>query len=216
MLYTKIQPKSFLGSGEEDFKCFLYIYGHEGHLDELTLTIWTIFYPPPPHTHTPTPLYQKVSHEVRRNIALGFQRRSVDRRRTDEDGRRTASDHNSSSWTFGSAKLKHYEPEHDKTNKNGMSAQRRLRSAWASAQSDQNLRCPHEETMGRKVPIERTARALIRLGGWPGWSESSLGRHGILLAFVMRCLILFTNILQRCYWTRCSHKYITNLTYNSA
>ena len=28
---------------------------------------------------------------------------------------------------------------------NGMCAQRRLRSAWASTQSDQNLRCPHEE-----------------------------------------------------------------------
>ena len=27
---------------------------------------------------------------------------------------------------------------------NGMCAQRRLRSAWAFAQSDQNLRCPHE------------------------------------------------------------------------
>ena len=27
-------------------------------------------------------------------------------------------------------------------------AQRRLRSVWASAQSDQSLRCPHEETLG--------------------------------------------------------------------
>ena len=27
-------------------------------------------------------------------------------------------------------------------------AQRRLRSAWASAQSDQSLRCPHEESLG--------------------------------------------------------------------
>ena len=33
---------------------------------------------------------------------------------------------------------------------NGMCAQRRLRSAWASAsaQSDQSLRCPHEESLG--------------------------------------------------------------------
>ena len=30
----------------------------------------------------------------------------------------------------------------------GMCAQRRLRSAWASAQSDQSLRCPHEESSG--------------------------------------------------------------------
>ena len=41
---------------------------------------------------------------------------------------------------------------------NGMCAQRRLRSAWASAQSDQS-----------------SLWRLIRLGGCPGWSESSLG-----------------------------------------
>ena len=29
-----------------------------------------------------------------------------------------------------------------------MCAQQRLRSAWASAQSDQSLRCPHEEILG--------------------------------------------------------------------
>ena len=54
-------------------------------------------------------------------------------------------------------------------------AQRRLRSAWASAQSDQSLRCPHEETLGPQLPIQCTAKTLIRLGGCPGWSESSLG-----------------------------------------
>ena len=31
---------------------------------------------------------------------------------------------------------------------NGMCAQRRLRSAWASAQSNQSLRFPHEESLG--------------------------------------------------------------------
>ena len=65
---------------------------------------------------------------------------------------------------------------HDKTKQqNGMRAQRRLRSAWVSAQSDQNLRCPPEESLGPYLPIERTAKTLIRLGGCPGWSESSLG-----------------------------------------
>ena len=76
-------------------------------------------------------------------------------------------------------------------------AQRRLRSAWASAQSDQSLRCPYEESLGPKLSIKRTAKTLIRLdteeslgpklsikrtaktlirlGGCPGWSESSLG-----------------------------------------
>ena len=43
-------------------------------------------------------------------------------------------------------------------------AQRRLRSAWASAQSDQSLRCPHEENLGPQLPIKRTAKTLIRLG----------------------------------------------------
>ena len=42
-------------------------------------------------------------------------------------------------------------------------AQRRLRSAWASAQSDQSLRCPHEESLGSKLPTERTAKTLMRL-----------------------------------------------------
>ena len=54
-------------------------------------------------------------------------------------------------------------------------AQRRLRSAWASPQSDQSLRCPHEESLDSYLPTERTAKTLIRLGGCPGWSESSLG-----------------------------------------
>ena len=58
---------------------------------------------------------------------------------------------------------------------NGLCTQRRLRSACSSAQSDQSLRCPHEESLGPKLPIERTAKTLIRLGGCPGWSESSLG-----------------------------------------
>ena len=31
------------------------------------------------------------------------------------------------------------------------------RSAWASAQSDQSLRCPHEEALGPWLRIERTA-----------------------------------------------------------
>ena len=49
-------------------------------------------------------------------------------------------------------------------------------SDWAaSAQSDQSLRCPHEESLGPYLPIVCTAKTLIRLGGCPGWSESSLG-----------------------------------------
>ena len=65
------------------------------------------------------------------------------------------------------------EPPQDKTHQSGMCAQRRLRSA----QSDQSLRHPHEESLGPYLPIERTAKTLIRLGGCLGWSESLLGAH---------------------------------------
>ena len=47
-------------------------------------------------------------------------------------------------------------------------AQRRIRSAWASVQSDQSLRFPHEEALGPWLRIECTAKSLIRLGGCPG------------------------------------------------
>ena len=62
---------------------------------------------------------------------------------------------------------------------NGMCTQRRLRSAWASAQSDQSLRCPHDESLGPQLPIEHTAKTLIRLGEAPGWSEYSLGAQSL-------------------------------------
>ena len=44
-----------------------------------------------------------------------------------------------------------------------------------------SLRYPHEKSIGT-LPIECTAKALIRLGRCPGWSESSLGTHAILLS----------------------------------
>ena len=86
--------------------------------------------------------------------------------------------------TFLQNKVMHvslFEPPHDKNQQRGMCAQRRLRSAWASAQSDQSFRGPHEETLGPYLPIECTAKTLTRLGGCPGWSESSLDTHATLL-----------------------------------
>ena len=65
-----------------------------------------------------------------------------------------------------------------------MWAQRRLRSAWTSAQSDQRQRCQPEAKLGPKLPTERTAKTLIRLGGCPGWSKSSLGTKVILLVLL--------------------------------
>ena len=44
---------------------------------------------------------------------------------------------------------------------------------------NQSLRCPHEESLGPFLTIERTAKTLIRLGGCPGWSASSLGAHSL-------------------------------------
>ena len=31
--------------------------------------------------------------------------------------------------------------------------------------ANQSLRCPHEESLGPQLPIMRTAKTLIRLGG---------------------------------------------------
>ena len=41
------------------------------------------------------------------------------------------------------------------------------------------------EALGPKLPREHTAKTLIRLGGCPGWSESSLGAQVMLL--VLSC-----------------------------
>ena len=59
-----------------------------------------------------------------------------------------------------------FEPPHDKTNKM-IYAPSEDRSAWASAQSDQSLRCPHEESWVLSYPFS-TQQTLIRLGGYPG------------------------------------------------
>ena len=46
-------------------------------------------------------------------------------------------------------------------------AQRRLRSAWASAQSDQSLRCPLIEQLRSQGFFLQTAKTLIRRGRCP-------------------------------------------------
>ena len=47
-----------------------------------------------------------------------------------------------------------------------MCTQRRLRSAWASAQSDQCLRCPHEETWVLSYPLSTQQRR------WLDWADA--------------------------------------------
>ena len=62
----------------------------------------------------------------------------------------------------------------------------RLRSACASAQSEQSSLCTQWVA---KDPSFFHAETLIRLGRCPGWSESSLGAHAILL--VLSCVAHF-------------------------
>ena len=61
-----------------------------------------------------------------------------------------------------------------------MCAQPRLRSAWASAQSDQSLRYALNGYLRIQAFFMRTAKTLIRLNRCTGWSESSQGAHAIL------------------------------------
>ena len=69
----------------------------------------------------------------------------------------------------------------------GKCAQRWLRSAWASAQSDQSSLSAWRKLgslathWAHSEDADQTGRMLIRLGGCPGWSESSLDTHAILL-----------------------------------
>ena len=72
--------------------------------------------------------------------------------------------------------------------KHGMCAQRRHRSAWASAHSDQSLHCPHEETLGPQLPLERTAKT-----DQTGYlcSKSSLGAKAILFCHAAAHPIFF-------------------------
>ena len=57
-------------------------------------------------------------------------------------------------------------PELDKTNKMTMRPVK-TQIALASAQSDQSLRCPHEERLGPRLPMKCTVKTLIRLGRCP-------------------------------------------------
>ena len=116
----------------------------------------------------------------------------------------------SSSWSFKKIWQKHEAMDVSKTKtsfsgsndiwdaawqnqQSDLCAQRRLWSAWAFAQSDQSLRCPHEETLGPQLPIECTAKTLIRLGGWPGWTVFA-GRTGDLVGFVMHIHMCNTDL----------------------
>ena len=77
----------------------------------------------------------------------------------------------------------------------GKSAQWRLKSAYASAQSDQNLCCTHEETWHLCLSKMRLVKILIRLRECAVWSESSLGAHIRRYVFdVAVRMILISNV----------------------
>ena len=79
---------------------------------------------------------------------------------------------------------------------NNICAQRRLRSAWASAQSDQSLRWPHGETLGsllhngRIVTTDQTGRRLI-------WVSAGDTGHLLGLSYCGSFIRHFSNM---CYY----------------
>ena len=69
---------------------------------------------------------------------------------------------------------------------NDLCAQPRLRSAWTSTQSDQSIRCPHEESLGTWLSLAHTAKT-----GWmPRLIRVFARNTGHFVGFVMRRLIL--------------------------
>ena len=67
-------------------------------------------------------------------------------------------------------------------------AQRRLRSAWASAQSDQSLRCPREESLVLSCPLSAQRRLC---SDWPD-AQANLSlrwAHTHFVGFVISRLI---------------------------
>ena len=88
-------------------------------------------------------------------------------------------------------------------------AQRRLRSAWASAQSDHSLRCPHDKAWVLSCSLS-TQRRL-----WSDWADDQADLslrwvHSHFVGLVMRRLIWFlikqwsllrwsSSFMKRCY-----------------
>ena len=72
-----------------------------------------------------------------------------------------------------------HEPPHDKTNKMAIAPSEDTDQS-AHPPSLISLRCPLEEILGPQLPIERTTKTLIRLGG----SEFSLGTKVFLLVLL--------------------------------
>ena len=79
-----------------------------------------------------------------------------------------------------------------------------------SAQSDQSLCCPHEETFGPQLPIERTAKT-DQTGRMPRLIWVFAGHKGYFIGFVIRltfrkCIFIFASGLRYTpqFWRPCS------------
>ena len=93
-------------------------------------------------------------------------------------------------------------------------AQRRLRSAWASAQSEQSSLSAWRKL--RSLPINRTAKTLIRLGECPGWSESSLGAHSLCSFCHVTAHILNNNPRSAQWFQRTANIICTSKTFQNS
>ena len=89
-------------------------------------------------------------------------------------------------------------------------AQQRLRSAWASAQSDQSLHCALNGYLRTQSFFMRTEKTLIRLSGCPGWSGSSLGAHSFCWFCHGLAVQLIYDPLGHILNRRECHKYLEN------
>ena len=99
-------------------------------------------------------------------------------------------------FVFLSLMLDITEPRHDKTNKMTVRPAKTQISlgihpnwselAWASAQSDQSLRYPHEESVGPSYPLS-AQRRLWSI--WTDWVFAERTDH--FVGFVMRRLICY-------------------------
>ena len=88
-------------------------------------------------------------------------------------------------------------------------AQQRLRSARASAQSDQRLCCALSGQLRTQAFYMRTVKTPIRLGGCPGWSESSLGAQSFCWFCHVAAQMLRQHTKQVFMFLRCLRQVVT-------
>ena len=86
---------------------------------------------------------------------------------------------------------------------NGMCAQRRLRSAWASAQSDQSLCSAHAETLDLELPLSAQRRL------WSDWADAQadLSLHWAHRSFFWFCHEVAHLCFSVCRWSALKLQY---------